>query len=264
MTSEKSRRFNLTFRPANELRDWRPIVEFYFANERKHLPPPTADQIYNACEDGFFYVVHESTEPTDFLACAGTLVSARGTNSKHSDPNKDTQVYELTGALVRKLGGTSPNTIHEILVWLRTVGVMVLNGFGPSPSCFISSVIDANADSIATLDRCRLQRMTLLPHWLEVESRSWVSGANAHHYYVPFGAFQNHANALYNLVKNKTELTRRNKSDGVLETYSLIFEIPWLIDGFAALEAIVTGKGDSSVAQIVEPPKYCRTKGGLL
>jgi hypothetical protein len=53
-------------------------------------------------------------------------------------------------------------------------------------------------------------------------------------------------------------------SDHVQEELTLIFEIPWLIDGFAALEAVVTGIGDGSIARIETPPRFRRTKGGIL
>jgi hypothetical protein len=209
---------------------------FYAAHSRSYLPTPDADTIYHAGEDGRLFLV-ERSDDGELVAVAGLfpLTAARTADGR------EVQVYELAGMALNGavVGGLSPHTLQDVLLWLRTVG---LARSEHTNVCVTTSVVAANAASINAMARGGLRRVDP-PGWLRSMRRTWCPSnlGEVSDFVLEPAVVCGHAEALRGFLGDP-RLSRTGRATSRMEDFELEFSQSWLAEGRDhALQGLAAG-----------------------
>lgn len=229
----------LIVRPAHIRQEHSEITAFYAENRGAHLPQPDIKALCNAAEDGHLYAVELNAlgRSRRLVALAGVFAIADCERQGATVP-----VYELGGMVLHKptVGGLGPHTLQDILVWVRICSLLIEGG--RHPLCLISSVVDTNTSSIASMGRCGLAPAAS-PRWLMQEHHSWVGGDPSR-----IADFVLDPAALPAVVGNfreflkRPEISRISRDTQRREEFSVRFDLGWANRGQRTLKAVARGE----------------------
>lgn len=212
------------------------------------LPIPLEHELERACECGDLYIAL-SDKNSRVVACAGSFHVANSIASQHA-----ISVFDLGGTAVDPaVGGMSPSTIQDVLLWTRTVGHAIQGRPGKSGLSILASAMHDNPQSWRSLERNGFARVAPAPDWLSEMTKDWANRKEVRHYYLPSSDLQIHAKNLLNCnLRDYVELSRTNRDTGLDEKVRLSFDIDWMKDYLSVVSRIHREEGFIALSALPE------------
>lgn len=234
------------------------IIDFFIANARPTLPPPSDDEILKSVENGNFYFGFLGGQRNRIVATGGAFEWITGTNLKNGDAEPNIVVYELAAMRVTSaVGGTNPS-IQDVLIWLRTLDLAV-NQHVSSGVCVMTAVLGAAEKSLAAMSRTGFQIIEEKPRWLEYQHHAWTRSEPATYFWLPNHVLQGHASAFRDFLNSGAIVTRLNRETGIQEIFELRLDVPWVE---------IAEKSVASLAEtepnVFQPPPKLKRLGSIL
>ena len=214
------------------------------------LPIPEQNELKQACAAGDAYAVFD--QAGQVVATAGAFLLAQ-TSAKN--PRDKVTVYEYGAACVDpKFCGTGPYTLQEILLWIRTLGLVLSNYKSSGKTCFLVSAAAANLASIAAIERNDFVEIVKVPDWLLGISQTWANSEVLRHFWLDPAGVIGHAKKFVEAMHDEGIVTRVERGDGTNRKMQVHLDFAWYNRAFAVVTQIARGDATLENFGICEPP----------